>query len=28
VKELSHTPRQAQILIISGRQRCHWSETQ
>lgn len=28
MKELSHSPKQAQILVMSGRQRYHWSETQ
>lgn len=28
MKELSHTPKQVQVLIMPGRQRYHWSETQ
>lgn len=28
MKELSHAPKQAQILVMPGRQRYHWSEIQ
>lgn len=28
MKELSHTPKQAQVLVMPGRQRYHWPETQ
>lgn len=28
MKELSHSSKQAQILVMPGRQRYHWSQTQ
>lgn len=28
MKELSHSPKQAQILVMPGRQRYHWPQTQ